>query len=177
MKSARADRRWLSVLGLALALGLVWTLDAVADGHGRKKKRWARQATDPAYAQACGQCHMVYPSCLLPAGSWRQLLEGRLDHFGQSLTLSASEAKEIGAFLEAGAADRAGGKRSRKVMESLGGATPLRPSEVPYLQHKHRKLGKEVLARPAVGGLGNCRACHPGAEQCDFDDDRVSIPR
>jgi hypothetical protein len=27
-----------------------------------------------------------------------------------------------------------------------------------------------------VGGLANCIACHPGATDLDFEDDRVRIP-
>jgi mono/diheme cytochrome c family protein len=48
---------------------------------------------------------------------------------------------------------------------------------VPYFQRKHRKIGPDVVARPAVRSLANCAACHGGAQDWDFDDDRVKIPR
>ncbi|MFH1036211.1 MAG: cytochrome C [Pseudomonadota bacterium] len=176
MRRALSPAWWLPLLVLALFLageGASW-----ADGHGHKKRKHRARATpDPIYTQACGQCHMAYPPCLLPEASWRQLMEGRRDHFSENLSLSQAEALHIQGYLMANAADRAGGKRSRKIMDSLGGATPLRPSQVPYLRHKHRKIGADTFARPAVGGMRNCRACHPGAEQGDFDDDRASIPR
>lgn len=57
------------------------------------------------------------------------------------------------------------------------GAAPLRITEVPYFQRKHRKIGPDVVARPAVKTLANCAACHQGAQDWDFDDDRVKIPR
>jgi hypothetical protein len=174
-------RRWWWLLALALAAiwagqDMVWA-DGYGYGHGHKRKRWARQAPDPAYTQACGQCHLAYPPCFLPEASWRKLLEDRLDHFGESLNLDQTEALRIQGYLMSNAADRAGGKRSRKIMDSLGGSAPLRLSEVPYLRHKHRKIAEKDFARTAVGGMRNCRACHPGAEQGDFDDDRASIPR
>ncbi|MBI5521623.1 MAG: cytochrome C [Desulfarculus sp.] len=175
-----APGHWrLLALVLALALGLAGA--GVADANGRKhrnkKEHAARWAPNPLHAQACGQCHMVYPPCLLPAASWTKLLEGRGNHFGESLSLNDAELREIKAFLETNAADRAGGKRSRKIMSGLGSSTPLRPSEVPYLRHKHHDIAEAVFARPAVGGRGNCKACHPGAEQGDYDEHRASIPR
>jgi hypothetical protein len=179
MKNATVSRWRLAALAVALAAVLAGGGAAMADDHKDKKRKHRAALAPPnqVYAQACGQCHMAYPPCLLPWGSWSRLLEGRANHFANDLTLGAAELKEITAYLEANGADRAGGKRGRKIMDSLGGATPLRVSEVPYLRHKHRKLAAEVLARPAVGGLGNCRACHPGAEQGDFDDHRVAVPR
>ncbi|MBI4800847.1 MAG: diheme cytochrome c [Desulfarculus sp.] len=175
-----APGHWrLLALVLALTLGLALAGETWADGrkHRNKKDHAARWTPNQTYAQACGQCHMVYPPCLLPAASWGRLLEGRADHFGQSLPLTDAEAGEIKAYLEANAADRSGGKRGRKIMASLGGATPLRPSEVPYLRHKHHDIAEAVFARPAVGGRGNCKACHPGAEQGDYGEHRANIPR
>lgn len=175
MKS-RARWSWLVLAVLVLSwAGATWSW---ADGHGHKKRKGrSAPAQNQAYSQACGQCHMVYAPCLLPAASWAKLLEGRADHFGQELNLGQDELREIKAFLEANAADRAGGKRARKIMASLGGDTPLRPSQTPYLLHKHHDIAEAIFARPAVGGRGNCKACHPGAEQGDYDDHRARIPR
>lgn len=165
-------RLWPALLVLALAL------PALADGHGRRLRRHALAApAPPAYGQACGQCHMAYPAVLLPAGSWQKILAGRQDHFGQPLELTPGELAEISAYLSANAAGATGCKLGRKVLEGLDGQTPLRLSQTPYLLRKHRRLTAQEFARPAVGGRGNCRACHPGAEQGDFKDDRVSVPR
>jgi len=166
---------WLLVLVLALAGAQA----ALADDHKHKKKKGqaAPAAQNQVYAQACGQCHMVYHPGLLPAASWGKLLEDRRGHFGNDLSLSEGERKEIQGFLEANAADRFRDKRSRKIMASLGGAAPLRPSQIPYLLKKHHDIAEEVFARPAVGGRGNCLACHPGAVQGGYEDDNARIPR
>ena len=34
-----------------------------------------------------------------------------------------------------------------------------------------------MFKRQSVGSFSNCLACHKGAEQGDFDDDRAAIPQ
>lgn len=62
-------------------------------------------------------------------------------------------------------------------MKSLRGSTPVRVSEIPYILEKHHELDAAVLARPSIGSLGNCVACHTSADQGNYDDDYVKIPR
>ena len=164
---------WLALLVLLLA---GWQLAWADDDDGRHKRRRRAPESDPVYAEACGQCHLAYPPCLLPAASWRRLLAGGSDHWGQDLALKPEQASRLEAFLAANAADQIGGKRGRKIMAGLAGGAPLRLSDTPYILHKHEDIGEDVFRRPAVGGRGNCKACHPGAEAGDFDDDRARIP-
>jgi mono/diheme cytochrome c family protein len=132
---------------------------------------------NPVYLEQCGACHFAYQPNLLPWGSWKKILESLEDHFGEVLPLEPETVDEIGAYLESNAAERSNAKHSGRILNSLNGATPLRITEVPYILHKHRKIGADVLQRSAIGSLSNCIACHRSADKGSYDDDSVSIPK
>ena len=145
--------------------------------HGsRQAEGSAAQARNAAYEASCGGCHWAYAPQLLPKKSWETMLASLGGHFGNEVVLSEQEKAAVRGYLLNNAADVSDMKISRKVMHSLGEATPSRVVEVPYIQRKHRKLGPEIFARKGVGGLANCTACHPRAASLDFDDDSVRIP-
>jgi hypothetical protein len=130
------------------------------------------------YRKECGACHLAFPPGLLPAESHRRILAGLEQHFGQNAELDAPATARLERYLVENAADAGTHRKSRKVLASLAGAAaPLRLTEVSYFQRKHRELGPDVVARPAVKTLANCAACHAGAQDWDFDEDRVKIPR
>jgi hypothetical protein len=62
-------------------------------------------------------------------------------------------------------------------MRSLGDNTPMRITEIPYIQAKHRKINTDVFEREPIGSLSNCSACHVTADQGVFEDDDVKIPQ
>ena len=133
-------------------------------------------AVQKAYAAACSTCHMLYPAQLLPAASWNALVSQADNHFGQTVPLGRQEQRDILAYLEQNDAFASSSKPGRKMARELGATTPLRITEVPYILHKHRKLDANVFKRPAVGSFSNCKSCHPGAENSDFEDDNARIP-
>ncbi len=118
----------------------------------------------PAYATECGACHLAYPPDLLPAASWTKLMASLDRHFGQNAELD----DEGRATLERWLVERAG--------RDGGERAPLRITERTWFRREHRKV-QGAAARPQVGSLANCAACHPGAERWDFEEDRVKIPR
>ena len=83
----------------------------------------------------------------------------------------------ISDYLRANAAERSTAKRAKKILKSLRGQTPLRITEIPYIQEKHHELDPGVFARESIGSRSNCIACHPTAEQGNYDDDFVKIPK
>lgn len=180
-----ARRRPLLLLALGLALVPVGSsADEDEEEHEGRRPAPAQPAPPPpatgveaVYREECGSCHLAYPPGLLPAASWRRVLGGLSDHFGQSAELDTGTLGQLSAWLEAQAAERGTHSKSGKVLRSLGGASPLRLTEVPYLRHEHREVRPEVFRRKGVGARSNCPACHEGANRWDFDEDRVSIPR
>jgi hypothetical protein len=152
-------------------------------GHDRGQKpnfhesSRRQPAVNEDYKNNCGGCHMTYPPNLLPASSWNKILTRLGDHFGESLSLDDRTMEEIEKYLRENAADRSGSKIGGKIRRSLGGEPPVRITEVPYIQKKHREISSEVFKRKSVGSFSNCLACHKTADQGDFDDDRAAIPR
>jgi hypothetical protein len=131
------------------------------------------------YSEECGACHVAYPPGLLPAASWRKLLAaGALeDHFGDNAELDNDVRTKLLTFLEQNAADKSYYKRSRKIMASLKGATPLRITEIPYIRRKHEEIPERLVkSNPDVKSLSNCNACHRRMDHFRFDEDTVDIP-
>ena len=80
-------------------------------------------------------------------------------------------------YLKSNAADQSSAERAVKIMKSLGSQTPLRITQIPYIQRKHHEIKAEVLKRESIGSLSNCVACHKTADSGIYDDDNVVIPR
>jgi hypothetical protein len=124
----------------------------------RTTKDWA------TYQAECGSCHLAFAPSMLPARSWKALLGGLGDHFGQNAELDAPTAKALEAWLTANAgADVAG--------------TPLRITELGWWRREHDEVSAAVYKRKAVTSPANCVACHPGANQGAFGEHDVKIPR
>ncbi len=99
------------------------------------------------------------------------------DHFGESLALDDASREEIGRYLRENAADRSGSEKAGKILRSLGGRSPIRITEIPYIVKEHREIAPEVFKRKSIGSLSNCIACHKTADQGQFDDDQATIPQ
>jgi hypothetical protein len=135
------------------------------------------QVTQAAWTRECGGCHLTYHPALLPARSWRVLVEGTSSHFGKDLGLENRVTREITAFLVANAADNSPHRGARKLAGLIAGEdTPRRITETRWFASRHDEVEPSVWKRKAVGGSGNCAACHPQAASGDFDGHHVSIP-
>jgi diheme cytochrome c len=146
----------LIVAGLAFV-----ACDAAAEGRldAPANERWKTE---------CGSCHIAYPPGLLPAQSWSRLMSGLERHFGTDAGVDPAAAAEIGAYLERYSAS---GKRAR------GAAGSLRITESAWFLREHDELSPAVWRRPAVKSAANCAACHTAAEQGDFRERSIRIPR
>jgi hypothetical protein len=133
--------------------------------------------TSPVYKETCGACHFSYQPQLLPSDSWVKILSGLDDHFGETVDIDPNTKKAIGDYLLANGAESSSAKRARKIVRSLGGNTPPRITEIPYIREKHHEISQNVFSRPSIGSFSNCVACHTTAEKGVYDDDHVTIPR
>ncbi len=118
------------------------------------------------YLAECGSCHTAYPPNMLPAESWSALLGGLNDHFGQNAELDAATSKQLEDFLRANAARSDGASKP-----------PLRITTLPWWRREHDEVPAGVYARKAVMTRSNCGACHPGANEGDFGEHKVKIPK
>jgi cytochrome c553 len=165
-----------AITGVAIAAGLLF---ATADMATAKERRDAYSLPQSAaYKQECSSCHFLYHPGLLPLRSWRELINTSDKHFGENLSLEAKDTEELLKYFIDNSADKSGTEFSRKIKGSIAGdATPVRITETAYIQRKHRKLKKDVFARPAIKSFSNCGACHTKGAEGDFEEDNVKVPK
>lgn len=150
-----------TLFGLVLALAGLTAFSVLAD-----ERRMLPMQPGEEWRQECGACHLAFPPRLLPAESWRKMMGGLDRHFGTDASLSLRENREITDFLVKNAASR---WRSP--------AAPSRITETAHFRHEHGEIAADVWKRSAIRSRSNCAACHPAAEQGDFNEHRVRVPR
>jgi hypothetical protein len=150
---------FLATLTLAL---LAWAPAAGAD-EGRR-----RAAVPPfaPYQQECAACHVAYPPGLLPAASWRRLTDTLDRHFGVDASLDAATTATLANWLAAHAAP-----------SSLPAPPQDRITRSAWFVRKHDEVPADRWTLPAVKSGANCGACHTRANEGDFDERRIRIPR
>ena len=183
------DRPFIARFALmGLLLVATGTALAATDDEPRDWRRWLRMfpniapATQPAYLQECGSCHLAYPPGVLPAASWSRLLapESLADHYGDDASLPDALVAELRTYLMANAADRSARIRERAfaVPGASGSDAGLpRITETPYFIGKHDRIpARLVTDNPEVGSFSQCNRCHLGADRGIFDERQVEIP-
>ncbi len=148
------------------------------DGDDEEKGEDKLKAVDnPVYKENCGACHLAYQPELLPSASWMEIMSSLDGHFGETVELGDDSKKIISEYLKANSAENSSAEEAAKIMRSLGGRTPMRITDIPYIQEKHHDISQSRISNQAVGSLSNCSACHQTAENGNYDDDNVTVPR
>ena len=134
--------------------------------HGGKRAAAVARTTPEwkAYDAECGSCHLAYPPNLLPAASWRSLMGGLTDHFGQTATVDAATKQTLEAWL----VKNAGGPLAKPT---------LRITTTNWWVREHDEIAPSVYARKAITSAANCAACHTRANEGAFGEHEVRIPR
>jgi len=129
------------------------------------------------YKEECGSCHMAYSPGLLPANSWKKMMLGLENHFGDNAELDAEMNKTLLSYLIENAADHSEYRRSKKFAGSLANKAVDRITLIPYFIRKHDKIPKRFIAdNPKLSSFSQCEQCHQKAEKGSFDEDEVNIP-
>jgi len=163
----------------ALALGAVALGGGTALGFGlagRPAFGAAVATLDPVYAEECGACHLPHNPSLLPRASWALLMAGLDDHFGENAALDAETTADLAAWLDAHAAESADTKPAHR-LRAVDPQKPFQISASPYWVRKHRDIADATFASRAVGGKGQCAACHADGEAGRFYPANISIPK
>jgi hypothetical protein len=147
------------------------------DDNDKHERKYLTPVNNETFKLGCGSCHFTYQPGLLPAGSWEKILDNLPSHFGEEVSLDQEEKRIISEYLRANAAENSSAKRARKILKSLRGENPLRITETPYIREKHHELDSNIFSRQSIGSFSNCIACHVKAEQGNYDDDFVKIPK
>jgi len=150
------------VLATILAIGATTAVLADDDDEGRRYT-----ATHSAWQAECSSCHIAYPPQMLPAGSWRAMMAGLEKHFGTDASLDAQTAADITAFLE----------RNAGRDQAPSAPVVLRISETRWFVHEHDEVPARIWESPQVKNPANCAACHINAEQGDYSERGIRIPK
>jgi len=160
------------LLSLIVMVGLLLTGGAVVNAAPG-----VAPVDNKLYAEECGSCHFAYPPGLLPERSWKRVMAGLEDHFGENAELDEAGRVMLEAYLTTNAGDHSHYKRSKKLMRSIkSGATPLRISKIPYFVKEHREVPKGALKHDKVRSISNCDACHTTAAKGRFGERDINIP-
>jgi len=151
-------RSWLAIVSLVVSHAAFAGDDQRAPGV----------ALLPKYKQECAACHVAFPPGMLPADSWRRLLSNLPHHYGTEASLDAASVSELASWLAANAGT------SKRLRE-----TPPedRITRSAWFIHAHDDVPGAVWKRPAVRSASNCAACHTQADQGNFNEHTVRIPR
>jgi hypothetical protein len=122
----------------------------------------------PKYVQECSACHIAYPLGALPNASWQRLLRNLPRHFGTDASVDAATLKEISAWVDA----------NTGTWKHVGEAPPEdRITRSAWFARKHREVDPAVFQRASIKSPSQCAACHPRAEQGEFNEHSIRIPR
>jgi len=135
---------------------------ALADGNVLRVKI-------PEKVQAeCASCHMVYQPSFLPKESWTRIMNNLGKHFGVDASLDPQSVKEITKWLT----DNSGASRKTSVVPPND-----RITESLWFVKEHREINSKTWGNPKVKSKSNCMACHTTADQGNYDEDFVRIPK
>ncbi len=129
------------------------------------------------WREECGACHLAFHPSLLPARSWKSMLEGQASHFEEDLFLEQETVKAIETFLLKNAAEQGLTEAAWKINRSIPKTEMLlRITEAAYWIKKHQEISDVVWEHPKVNGKFNCTACHMDAEAGTFEDAAMHLP-
>lgn len=141
---------------------------ALADSDDRAARAPSAPPPLPAYKQECAACHVAYPPGMLPASSWQRLMSNLGRHYGIDASLDPATVKELSAWLTANAG----------TYQRVAEAPPEdRITRSAWFIRKHDEVPATAWKLAAVKSAANCNACHARANQGDFSERNVRIPR
>ncbi len=117
----------------------------------------------------CGSCHMAFQPSMLPAGSWRLIMDSLDEHFEQKIELKPPVKTSIQNYHVSNAGDSIkAGKAGQIALRGLTpNINPLRITDTPYFKKEHTFLENRILD-DWVGSVANCPVCHVGAWVGDY---------
>ncbi len=128
------------------------------------------------FVEECGSCHTLYPPFLLPKRSWKKLMAGLEDHFGDDASLDKDVKDSIENFLLSNAAETSDKEAAFYILKSLKGKEEIAVTKTPYWKRKHKNIDEKIFLSKKVKSKANCKACHKGVEKGMIEDREISFP-
>jgi hypothetical protein len=127
--------------------------------------------SDSLVREECGSCHLAFAPSMLPANSWKRMMDDLGKHFGADASVSPATAERIARYLSENAADAGGRRYGGRLMRGVSMQNPpLRITELPKWLREHREISAKEWKSEKVGTKANCVACHADAERGYYDE-------
>jgi hypothetical protein len=124
----------------------------------------------------CSACHTAYHPSLAPAATWRAVMTGLDEHFGDNASLDRTASDRLLAYLTENSAEHWDTKAANR-LRTPDASQPLRITASPAWKRIHRKIPETAFSAKAVGGKINCAACHGDASSGLFAPQAIAIPQ
>lgn len=160
------------LLSVAVSVGLYGFFMSLENDTDDNSKALFSQ--DSVYLDECGACHMAYPPGLLPAASWRLMLEHLDDHFGDNAELPEVQRDYISEYLQREALQYGKPTTMSRMLRNLPNEPFIRITELPNFILDHQDLAADIGGKSADEGFfSDCEACHTEAVQGRFAEPKV----
>lgn len=132
--------------------------------------------TNTTYMEECGECHVAYAPELLPKASWKKIVEGLEDHFGENAELDQESLTEISKYLKANALQNNSPSIERVAdwFDNIPATAPLRVTEMPgFLEDHEDPMERLGEGSDVEGFFSPCEDCHKEAASGIFDKEKL----
>ena len=134
--------------------------------------------TNSVWESECGECHLAFHPTLLPARSWKLMMQEQHNHFDEDLDYDEETINEILEFVVTNAAESGLTEPAHKIKRSVAVTeTPQRITETHYWKRKHREIEDKYWKSKKVNSKTNCDACHLDANTGWFEDSNMRLPK
>jgi len=137
-----------------------WFTHLFGSGEGtQQSKSWGfkkrgKLVQNQLYRDECGACHWPFPPKLWYQDSWKKLMDGLENHFGEDATLAPEDEKKIRVYLI----------QNSTSLSRFEKTVPTRITDRFIKRHGHRGMTARLRRHPEVKTFSNCPACHKRAE-------------
>jgi cytochrome b len=173
VKTVRGHPLFASILLVVAAAG---GAQAVAHYSALPAYRTPAEPLDRTYAKECGSCHSPHHPSLAPAATWRKIMAGLDNHFGENATLTPELTKQLTSYLLSNSAET-WDTRPANVLRAVNPDEPLRITAIAKWKRIHREIPDEVFKSKPIGGKLNCSNCHGDAETGRFAPRAIAIKK
>jgi len=121
-----------------------------------------------SYMEECASCHTAYAPRFLNKTNWQNITTDLSHHFGTDATIDDKSLAEIAKWLETNAATK--GKSAELSKDN-------RITSKRWFLHEHDEVSASTWKRASIKGPSNCIACHSKANEGNFNEHDIRIPK
>jgi hypothetical protein len=123
------------------------------------------------YTQQCNVCHFAYPPGMLPAASWKKLLDDMPQHFTGQVMINVDTQNEISQWLQTHAGTFA------LVDEEPPQNRITQSAWWKKIHLNNSKIPAAVWKKPTVAKGSSCVTCHQTAAKGEYNAKTVQVPK